>query len=98
MGNFEKISPFVVLACAVVALVYSAIQFYAVKRKDEGTDTMKAIGSKIRRGAMAYLKRQYKTVGIFFAVMFVILFVLAFMDLLTFYVPFAFIKGGLFSG
>ena len=98
MGNFEKISPFVVLACAVVALVYSAIQFYAVKRKDEGTDTMKAIGSKIRRGAMAYLKRQYKTVGIFFAVMFVILFVLAFMDLLTFYVPFAFITGGLFSG
>ena len=59
---------------------------------------MKAIGVKIRKGAMAYLKRQYKTVGIFFAVMFVILLVLALTGFLTPFVPFAFLTGGFFSG
>lgn len=97
MTNFEKFSPFIVLACALIALVYAIVQYFAVKRKDEGTDAMKAIGAKIRRGAMAYLKRQYKTVGIFFVIMFVILLVLAFMGFLTPYVPFAFVTGGVFS-
>lgn len=98
MGKIENYLPFVVLACAIVALLFSAYQFYAVKKKDEGTDQMKAIGEKIRKGAMAYLKRQYKTVGIFFAIMFVVLLVLAFTGFLTPFVPFAFLSGGLFSG
>jgi len=59
---------------------------------------MAAIGKKIRQGAMAYLKRQYKTVGIFFAVMFVILCGLASAGFLTWFVPFAFLSGGFFSG
>lgn len=98
MGKIESYLPFVVLACAIVALLFSVYQFYAVKKKDEGTDQMKAIGEKIRKGAMAYLKRQYKTVGIFFAIMFIVLLVLAFLDFLTPFVPFAFLSGGLFSG
>ncbi|MCC8160294.1 MAG: sodium-translocating pyrophosphatase [Oscillospiraceae bacterium] len=98
MNNFEKIAPVAVFLCAVLALVFACAKFYAVKRKPEGTDTMKAIGEKIRKGAMAYLKRQYKTVGIFFAVMFVLLIVLAFTGFLTPYVPFAFLSGGFFSG
>ncbi len=98
MNNLENIAPFAVLACAVIALVFSCYQFYSVKSKPEGTDAMKAIGVKIRKGAMAYLKRQYKTVGIFFAVMFVILLVLALTGFLTPFVPFAFLTGGFFSG
>lgn len=58
---------------------------------------MKSIGEKIRKGAMAYLKRQYKTVGIFFILMFIILLVLAFTGLLNKFVPFAFLTGGFFS-
>ena len=65
MYNLENIAPFAVLVCAVIALVFSCYQFYSVKSKPEGTDAMKAIGVKIRKGAMAYLKRQYKTVGIY---------------------------------
>jgi K(+)-stimulated pyrophosphate-energized sodium pump len=91
-------APFFVLAAAIVAIVFAAYKFYAVKKLPEGTDEMAYISSKIRSGAMAYLKRQYKTVGIFFAVMFVILGILAFSGLLTPFVPFAFITGGLFSG
>ncbi len=91
-------APFFVLAAAIVAIIFAAYKFYAVKKLPEGTDEMAHISSKIRSGAMAYLKRQYKTVGIFFAVMFVILGILAFSGLLTPFVPFAFITGGLFSG
>ncbi len=91
-------APFFVLAAAVVAIIFAAYKFYAVKKLPEGTEEMASISSKIRSGAMAYLKRQYKTVGIFFAVMFVILAILAFGGLLTPFVPFAFITGGLFSG
>ncbi len=98
MNTFLKMAPFCVLFCAVVALIYSAVQFFSVKSKPEGTEAMANIALKIRKGAMAYLKRQYKTVGIFFAVMFVLLLILAFNGFLTLFVPFAFVTGGLFSG
>ncbi len=97
---YERLSPYAVLATAVIAIIYAVIQFYSVKSKSEGTDKMREISAKIRKGAMAYLKRQYRTVGIFFAVMFVILFVLAFFfdGILNRCVPFAFLSGGFFSG
>ncbi|MBO5734166.1 MAG: sodium-translocating pyrophosphatase [Clostridia bacterium] len=91
-------APFFVLAAAVIAIVFAGYKFFAVKKLPEGTKEMASISSKIRAGAMAYLKRQYKTVGIFFAVMFVIIGILAYAGLLTPFVPFAFITGGLFSG
>ena len=89
--------PVAVLVCAIIALIFAAVNFYSVKGKSEGTEKMAQISAKIRKGAMAYLKRQYKTVGIFFAVMFIILAILAFAGMLTPYVPFAFITGGFFS-
>ncbi len=94
----DKIIPIAVLICAVIALVFAAVNFYAVKKKPEGTDQMAAISAKIRKGAMAYLKRQYKTVGIFFAIMFIVLLVLSQLTELTVFVPFAFLTGGVFSG
>lgn len=96
--TYADVLPFAVLAVSVVALIYSAIQYFSVKKKPEGTEKMIEIGNKIRSGAMAYLKRQYKTVGIFFAVVFVLLCILFAMGYLTIFVPFAFITGGLFSG
>ena len=90
--------PVAVLMCAIIALVFAAVNFYSVKKKPEGTEKMAEISAKIRKGAMAYLKRQYKTVGVFFIVMFVILGILAVTGMLTPFVPFAFITGGFFSG
>ena len=98
MTSFISIAPILVLICAVIALCFSVYQFYSVKKKPEGTSSMISIGNKIRQGAMAYLKRQYKTVGVFFAVMFVILCGLAAGGFLTWFVPFAFLSGGFFSG
>ena len=83
---------------AVLALVFALIMAKRVMSFDEGTDRMKKISASIRSGANAYLKRQYTIVLIFFAVMFVILGVMAIVGLLTPYVPFAFVTGGFFSG
>lgn len=97
MTNLSSLA-FAVLACSAAALIFAGYKFYSVKKMPEGTSTMASISSKIRRGAMAYLKRQYKTVGIFFVVMVIILAILASQSLLTWYVPFAFLSGGIFSG
>ena len=83
---------------ALLALAFAVIMAKRVLSFDEGTDRMKKISASIRSGANAYLKRQYTIVLIFFAVMFVILGVMAIIGLLTPYVPFAFITGGFFSG
>ncbi|MDD4198805.1 MAG: sodium-translocating pyrophosphatase, partial [Paludibacter sp.] len=60
--------------------------------------TMKKIALHVRKGAMAYLKQQYKIVTIVFVVLAVIFAVMAYFDLQNNWVPFAFLTGGFFSG
>ena len=86
------------LAASIVALLFAYSQARIVLSSSEGTDRMKEISQFIRTGASAFLKRQYRTVIIFFAVMFVVLCAMAAGHKLTWYVPFAFITGGFFSG
>ena len=84
---------------ALVALFFALFTARSVKKAEEGTERMKSIAESIRHGASAYLKRQYKTVGIFFAVVFVVLIVLSFgFGLVNRFTPFAFLTGGIFSG
>ncbi len=82
---------------AIAALGYVFILFNRVMKEDEGTEEMKKIAASIKSGAMAYLARQYKGVGIFFAIMVVILGGLAYAGLVNTFVPFAFVTGGFFS-
>ncbi|MEE0899235.1 MAG: sodium-translocating pyrophosphatase, partial [Acutalibacteraceae bacterium] len=82
---------------AAIALLFALFTAKKVLKATEGTDKMKKISSAIKDGANAYLKRQYVIVAVFFAVMFVILLIMALSGLLTVYVPFAFITGGFFS-
>ena len=73
---FNEYFVFVTLASALAALIFA---FFAAKRVlgfDEGTDKMKKISAFIRIGANAYLKRQYRVVAAYFAVMFVILLIM----------------------
>ena len=86
------------LIASLLALGFAYLQAKIVLGSDEGTDRMKQISQYVRTGASAYLKRQYRTVIIFFIVMFGVLCVMAATDKLTWYVPFAFITGGFFSG
>jgi preprotein translocase subunit SecG len=69
MGNLFWIG----LVGAFIALCFAFIQSRSVFKFDEGTDKMKQISMAIRKGAGAYLKRQYKTVAIIFIFIAVIL-------------------------
>ena len=83
---------------AAIALLFAVFQARKVLRFSEGTDLMKKIAASIRKGANAYLKRQYTTVAKIFAVVFVILLVLAATHLLdNWFIPFAFLTGGIYS-
>lgn len=83
---------------SIAALAFAGIMFTRVRRESPGSEEMKRISDAVSRGAGAYLKRQYRGVGIFFAVVFVILLCMAFAGLLSFFTPFAFLTGGFFSG
>ena len=82
---------------AFIGLLYAFVQSRKVLKFSEGNETMQKIAAAIRSGANAYLKRQYKSVAIFFAVMAVILGVLAYFGLVSKFVPFAFVTGGMYS-
>jgi len=83
---------------SVVALLFAFFTGKKVLSFPEGTPLMQQISGYIRQGANAYLRRQYKVVGVFFACMIVVLCVMAACGLLTWFVPFAFLSGGFFSG
>jgi K(+)-stimulated pyrophosphate-energized sodium pump len=85
-------------AGAVIALVTALILALQNMKRSEGTEPMKEVAKAVRVGAMAYLKQQYKGVIMFFGVVFVLLCVLAALGLQTWFVPFAFLTGGFFSG
>ena len=88
----------IVPAVSVLTLIFVFFQARKVLGFPEGNDLMRKISAAIRKGANAYLKRQYSGVAMFFAAMFVVLGVMAITGFLTPFVPFAFITGGFFSG
>ncbi|MBN1939262.1 MAG: sodium-translocating pyrophosphatase, partial [Candidatus Aminicenantes bacterium] len=84
---------------SVLALFFAWFFFRQMKKAPEGNDRMKKIALYVRQGAMAYLKQQYKVVGIVFVCLVVILSVLAFVfKVQNPWVPVAFLTGGIFSG
>jgi K(+)-stimulated pyrophosphate-energized sodium pump len=84
---------------SVAALAMAWFFFRSMMSADEGTPRMREIAGHVRRGAMAYLKQQYKVVGIVFVVLAVIFAVMAYvLHWQNPWVPFAFLTGGFFSG
>ena len=82
---------------AILALGFVVYNIFSILKFPEGTPSVQSIALKIRQGASAFIRRQYTVVACFFAVMLVILCVMAAFDFLTWFVPFAFITGGFFS-
>ena len=84
---------------SIVALGMAWYFFRSMMNEDEGTDRMKEIAEHVRKGAMAYLKQQYKVVAIVFAVLAIVFAFMAYgLKVQNPWVPFAFLTGGLFSG
>lgn len=98
MFTMENIMIVATFLCAVIAIIFAIAMAKKVLGFSEGTDQMKKISESIRKGANAYLKRQYTIVLVFFACMFIVLCLMAAFNMLTWFVPFAFVTGGFFSG
>ena len=100
MEDYEMSQLFILFAAlgSIGALVFAVLMAKRALSVDEGTDLMKKIASFIRAGAKAYLHRQYTVVVIFFGCMFCVLCAMAALGFLTWFVPFAFVTGGFFSG
>ncbi len=98
MSNIPLIFWLVPVA-AVVALGFAWYFFRAMMRESEGTPRMQEIASHVRKGAMAYLKQQYRVVAIVFVILVLFFVFLAYgLGVQNPWVPFAFLTGGFFSG
>ena len=84
---------------SVCALGMAWYFFKSMMRSEEGTPRMIEIAEYVRRGAMAYLKQQYKVVLIVFVVLAIVFAIMAYgFNAQNEWVPFAFLTGGFFSG
>ncbi|MBO7045589.1 MAG: sodium/proton-translocating pyrophosphatase, partial [Prevotella sp.] len=84
---------------SIVALSMAYFFFRSMMKADEGTPRMKEIALYVRKGAMAYLKQQYKVVLIVFIVLCALFAFMAYgLNVQNPWVPFAFLTGGFFSG
>lgn len=86
-------------ASSIVALVLAFYFFRWMKGQDEGTDQMRKIASHVRKGAMSYLRQQYKIVTIVFVCLVALFSIMAYgFGVQNQWVPVAFLTGGFFSG
>ena len=89
----------IVPLAAVLALAFAYVFYSQMRKESEGTPTMQEIAEHVRKGAMAYLKQQYKVVAIVFVILALFFAVLAYgFHVQNPWVPFAFLTGGFFSG
>ena len=88
----------IVLGASIIALGFAFFFYRRMLKEDEGTPTMREIASHVRKGAMAYLKQQYKVVCIVFVILAVLFLIMSIFHLQNGVVWFAFLTGGFFSG
>ena len=92
---------FMIPVAAVIAVIFAAYFFKYVWSKDKGTPEMQEISDAIETGAMAYLKRQYKTIGIISVIVAIVIALVglaeSFSDYLNYKVAIAFLIGAGFS-
>lgn len=84
---------------SVAALLFAWLFYRQMLKTDEGTPQMKKIALYVRRGAMSYLRQQYKIVGLVFLALVIVFSIMAFgFNVQNEWVPIAFLTGGFFSG
>ncbi|MDE5900027.1 MAG: sodium-translocating pyrophosphatase [Muribaculaceae bacterium] len=84
---------------SLLALLLAGYFYRSMKRESEGTPLMQKIASHVRKGAMSYLRQQYKVVTAVFVVLVVIFAIMAYgFGVQNNWVPVAFLTGGFFSG
>lgn len=85
------------LVSSLLAVAYTGYLTRKIMKNKEGTPEMIEIAQAVKVGAKAYLTRQYKGVGLFFGIVFVLLLLLTKFGFMNLFIPFAFLGGGFFS-
>ena len=89
----------VVPVASVLALGFAWYFHRQMMKESEGTPQMIKIAAAVRKGAMSYLKQQYKIVGLVFLGLVILFSIMAYgFDVQNHWVPVAFLTGGFFSG
>lgn len=89
----------IVPASSIIALLLALYFYRGMMKESEGTEMMRTIASHVRKGAMSYLKQQYKVVGLVFLVLVILFSIMSYgFQLQNNWVPVAFLTGGFFSG
>lgn len=84
---------------SVLALAFAGYFYKQMMRESEGSPEMQKIAAHVRKGAMSYLKQQYKIVTLVFIGLVVLFSIMAYgFNLQNHWVPIAFLTGGFFSG
>src|SRR5438105_14576886 len=83
------------LGCALAAIGYGIWQSTRILRLPDGNERMREIAAAVREGAVAYLWRQYTTIAIVGALLFLII---GFVPQLGWTTAFGFLIGALLSG
>ena len=97
--NTIPVAFWLVPIASLMALGMAYFFFRSMMRADEGSPRMREIAGHVRRGAMAYLRQQYRVVAIVFLVLALIFAFMAYgLHAQNPWVPFAFLTGGFFSG
>ena len=95
----EQILFWLVPVSSVLALGFAWYFYRQMMTESEGTPQMMKIAAAVRKGAMSYLKQQYKIVGLVFLGLVVMFSIMAYgFGVQNSWVPVAFLTGGFFSG
>ena len=95
----EQILFWLVPVSSVLALGFAWYFYRQMMKESEGTPQMMKIAAAVRKGAMSYLKQQYKIVGLVFLGLVVMFSIMAYgFGVQNSWVPVAFLTGGFFSG
>ena len=96
-NTWEVFLMIVVLIVAGLAILYAIILATYVSKQDKGSEVMQKISNAIKKGANAYLRRQYLVIIIYFAIVFGLLLYLANLGFLNELVAYTFLIGRFFS-
>ena len=83
----------IALLCALAGIAYGVITIFGILAKPEGNEEMKRISNAIKEGAIAYLARQYMTISVVGAIIFIIMGIF-----LDWYSALGFLLGAVLSG
>ncbi|MGI5827251.1 MAG: sodium-translocating pyrophosphatase [Patescibacteria group bacterium] len=93
----EKLNLFILFVAALTSLSVLIMKSRWLRRQEVTEPELLRISAYIKSGVLSFLKRQYTSSGLIIGAVFLILIVLAYLDFISFYTPFAVLTGAFFS-